>query len=273
MLSLPRRVLDRAVMDFRPGDRALEYASLLDAARDAGYAFVTVRDLDTRTRDAATPPSDLLLALRHDVDIRDSAGNEMFLALETAAGVPSTSYFRLSTAGAHASLIERLHGAGHEVGYHYEEGATIAKRYRLRTRDEVFARKYEIDDLFIRNCASFRERWAPDLTSVSSHGDWVNRKLGFLNRDLIDADVLRRAGVRFEAYEPHLSAGGAYVSDVSEQPGGWAGPLSLEDAIAARVTPLYVLTHERKWHTSPLANLHQDAVRLAETVAFAAPPA
>jgi hypothetical protein len=268
---LASTIASRAVEDLRPGDRAAEYASLLHAARAAGYTFVTVRELDARRRAATGPPDELLIALRHDVDIRNPAGNEMFHALETAAGAVSTTYFRLSTVTAHAKLIPRLLAAGFEVGYHFEEGATIAKRFRLRSREQVFARKHEIDDLFIRNCAAFRERWAPDLVSVSSHGDWVNRRLGFLNRDLIDADVLRRARIGFEAYEPHLSAGGAYVSDVADDPRGWANDLSLAEAIARRINPLYVLTHERRWHTNPVANLHQDAVRLLGTIAYSLP--
>jgi hypothetical protein len=210
-----------------------------------------------------------ILAIRHDVDITNVAGNEMFFRAERAADARSTFYFRLSTAAAHRSLIARLLAEGHEVGYHFEEGATLAKRWHAREGRDIVARQAEVTELFIANCERFRREFNPGLASVASHGDWLNRRLGFINNELLDPETLAAAGVRFEAYDEVLMDGAeVYVSDVATGWGGWARGVTLGDAIAAGMSPIYLLAHERRWHTSARANLREDAIRLWETVRY-----
>ena len=199
-------------------DRAAEYARLLRLARDAGYELVTLREFAARTAQPGSP-RDRLVALRHDVDIADVAGNRAFHELELAAGARSTFYFRWSTAPHHRALIKRLLADGFEVGYHYEETATIAKRRTLASREEVEAHRDEIADLMRHRCAEFRRRWNPDLASAASHGDWSNRLLGIPNHELVDARLLAECGLAFEAYgEQILGRADVYVSDVAAPP-------------------------------------------------------
>lgn len=60
-----------------------------------------------------------LLVLRHDVDVRDVAGNEAFVAVERAVGARSSFCSRRSTAGEHARLVRRPLDVGFEVGYRW----------------------------------------------------------------------------------------------------------------------------------------------------------
>ena len=73
-------------------------------------------------------PEATALILRHDVDIGDAAGNEAMLETEIRNGASATYYFRLSTAGVTRPCIRRMLAQGFQVGYHFEEAATVAKR-------------------------------------------------------------------------------------------------------------------------------------------------
>ncbi|MFN8629468.1 MAG: hypothetical protein U0838_03850 [Chloroflexota bacterium] len=211
-----RAIVFRLGADLAVTNREAEYGQLLRAARDLGYRIVTVAELWDR-REAAR--GERLLAIRHDVDIRNAAGNAMFLRVELAHGAKATSYFRRWTTAAHAAHIERLHAAGFEVGYHFEEAATVAKELGLTTREAVLEQRERIRDRFAANCAEFRQRWSPEMRSVSSHGDWVNRRLGFVNNEFLDAELRERCGLDFEAYdEPLMAAADVYVSDVAAPP-------------------------------------------------------
>lgn len=267
-----RWLVSRLVADLRPGDRGVEYANLLRLALESGYSIMNVREFDARVKDASIAADEAILAIRHDVDITNAAGNDLFFALETAAGVSSTFYFRLSTLDAHRRLVRRLLRTGHEVGYHFEEGAAVAKRHHLGSRGAVFERRQEVEELFMVNSSRFRRSWNPDLVSVASHGDWVNTRLGFTNNELIGADTLSAAGLSFEAYDAHLmDAAEVYVSDVARPPALWADGLGLGQALEQRLSPIYVLVHERNWHTNPIANIRQDMVRLVDTARYELP--
>ncbi len=257
----------RLVADLKPMNRGAEYESVLRSALDAGYEVIGLEEYQSRiNRGILNRPT---LAIRHDVDIGNVAGDEMFLAIERRLGVSATYYFRLSTARSHARFIDRLHKAEFEVGYHFEEPATLAKRDRLQSRDAVFAHRAEIASRFLENCAAIRASWGPALRSASSHGDWVNRRLGFTNEELIDEALLAEANLEFEAYDPQLlEASEVYVSDVATPPSQWAGDYSLSAAITENKNPIYLLAHERQWHTAPLANSLANFQRVGETLRY-----
>ena len=263
-----RTALLRARARYGGRDRMAEYAALLTAARDEGYEIVPLRELHERLQ-AGTLTDRRVLALRHDVDISDVAGNEGFWSIERSLGVRSTFYFRLSTVEAHRRLIPALLGAGFEVGYHFEEGAAIAKRLGLAHRSMILERRDEVEGLFERNCRTFRDRWSRDLASVASHGDWVNRRLGFANHELVSAALLASCGIRFEAYDHVLmNASDVYVSDVARPPERWANGYGLADAVGEGRSPIYLLAHERNWHVARRANAIADASRIADGLRY-----
>lgn len=262
----------RVRADYGSKDRAAEYRTMLEAARDAGYALVSVGAFRAAVAADADAPAGPILALRHDIDVVDVAGNEAFLAAEATVGATATYYLRLATAPAHAGFVGRLRDAGFEVGYHYEEAATLAKRIRARDRAAVDAQRPAVEAAFRGNVDRFRARYAPDLRSVASHGDWMNRALGFRNNEFVTPELLTACGLDFEAYDASvLGRADAYVSDVATPPAVWADGQGLVEAIAAGSTRIVMLTHERQWHTNRLASLRSDATRLFEGLAARRP--
>jgi hypothetical protein len=245
-------------------DRGAEYSVLLRSARDAGYDLIPLAEFYARERSPDRAVQKLLV-LRHDVDIRDVAGNERFRSIERAIGARSTFYFRRSTAAAHRRLIGDLLRDGFEVGYHFEEAAVLAKQQGLGCRSQVFGQRPAIEELFRRNCAKFRRRWNPDLVSVASHGDWINRRLGFENHEPLSPGLLAECGLLFEAYgDDIVGRADVYVSDVARSPARWAGDYGLAEALREARDPICVLTHERNWFTNRRANAEADLDRLAD---------
>ena len=249
-------------------DRRDEYSGLLGAAQRGGYELVSLQGFHVRATKAEIP-NWRVLALRHDVDISDVEGNEAFYEVERAIGARSTFYFRESTSGVHRDFMRRLLRDGFEVGYHYEEGATVAKRHGLTSRAAVEERRGEIVALFRRNCAEFRGRWNPGLSSVASHGDWANRRLEFANHEFVTPGLLAECGLRFEAYaDDFLGRFDVYVSDVALFPQRWAAGYGIEEAIRDGHQRICLLTHERRWHVSRRAGLTADVTRAADGVRF-----
>lgn len=241
---------------------------MLRAARDAGFELMSVADFHVRSIVGSAPPG-RWLALRHDVDICDPVGNEAFRAIELDAGARSTFYFRWSTVAAHGDLIRRLLRDDFEVGYHFEEGATVAKRHALASRQAVEARRSEITELLRRNCEVFRDRWNPDLVSISSHGDWANRRLGFANHEFVTPELLAACNLHFEAYgDEILGRVAAYVSDVATPPQEWTGGYGLLEALRDGRAPICMLTHERRWHVNRKASAAADLDRLRDELAY-----
>ena len=221
-----------------------EYARILRSTAEAGYELISLAEFDV-------------------------PGNQVFYELELAAGARSTFYFRWSTARAHERLIGRLLADGFEVGYHYEEGATIAKRRCLSNRAAVEARRDEIADLMRWRVAEFRRRWNPDLGSAASHGDWINRRLRFTNAEMAAPELLAECGLAFEAYgEAILGRADTYVSDVATHPSVWRDDYSPNLAVADGHRRICVLTHERRWHANLAAGVDADMRRIADEASY-----
>jgi hypothetical protein len=270
-LSSVRRILWRLRTDYGTRSRRDEYSQILRKAQEGGYQIIALGTFVQRLRSAAMNPVDRVLILRHDVDIGNVAGNRMFYEAEKELGGRATYYFRLATAPAHSELIGRLLGDGFEVGYHFEEAATVAKERRLRSREAVLGCRDEIVARFRSNCEQFRRRWNPQLRSVSSHGDWINRRLGVINNELIDEPVLASCGLDFEGYAAEIQgAVNVYVSDVAVPPQSWARGTSPWDAFRDQKRRIYMLTHERQWHGGRWAKAAADANRIWEATFYLA---
>lgn len=276
-LATISRLLNRIRADVAISSRATEYDELLGASRNLGYRLVSMTEFDRLRRSGDLEADGRYLAIRHDVDIADLRGNEAFHRIEVRHGAHATYYFRLRTAPPHARFIRRLREDGFEVGYHFEEAATIAKRLGLRDRAEVLARGNEIAAAFRANLLTFRSQWNPDIVSVASHGDWINRRLGVVNHEFVGPDLLAELDLAFEAYQPDLHAAfDVYVSDVATPPSRWRLEYGLADALREGRPKIYLLTHERQWHASPIVKTRENVDRLIDEgvyrVRLARPP-
>jgi hypothetical protein len=262
------RVVRRLRAEYASPSRIDEYTSILRRAKEAGYALISLGEFVESLRKGK--PAERCVILRHDVDINAVGANEAFFRTELAHGAHSTFYFRLSTFQRHARLIRWLREAGFEVGYHFEEGATIAKRRRLASRELVFQHRDEIVGEFRRNCDGIRAHWNSELRSVCAHGDWINRKLGFTNNELIDRRVLDECGLEFEAYDSDVRAVvDVYLSDAVHLPERWRDGVTPFDAIENGSNRIYILTHDGRWHPDRLAKASAEASRIWDLVRFA----
>ena len=89
----------------------------------------------------------------------------------------SSYFFRLSTLA--PALMAEIAAGGGEASYHYEELSWVAKRRRLRSRSDALRALPEARDRFAENLQTLRMKTGLPMRVVASHGDFVNRRLGY----------------------------------------------------------------------------------------------
>jgi hypothetical protein len=153
------------------------YGELLDAGKEAGFEFLTVREYLTREE-----LPERFLVLRHDVD-RKPENSLVAARMEASRGIRSTYYFRTIKKTFRTDLIEQVANAGHEVGYHYED------------MDRADGDREQAHRRFADNLAQLRRLC--DVDTVCMHGNPLtnhdNRDLWNGDRSPADYDLLGEA--------------------------------------------------------------------------------
>jgi len=90
-----------------------KYSELLQAFKNAGYEFQTVKDF-------LQCPLDRVIIMRHDVDRIPRNALRMAL-VEHKYNIYSTYYFRTRSKIFNIDIINQIYYLGHEIGYHYED--------------------------------------------------------------------------------------------------------------------------------------------------------
>lgn len=249
--------------NFLMPDRLSAYRQLLRNILDRGYRFLTIESFASEVRSNAISPGPRCV-LRIDIDSDPEGASRMFHAA-SAEGVQATYYFRLATL--HPPLAQRIVAHGSEVGYHFEELATYAKRHGLRTAAEVNRHLPEIREEFRRNAALFRDTMGVMPHTIAAHGDFLNRRLGIKNSHVVDLALMEEYGIVAETHEPWLMR--AVDARVSDRPAPrWWHPRSPDESLAASPDVLYILVHPRQWVRAPLHNLFLDLQRGAEEIHY-----
>lgn len=258
-----KTLLNRLYADYLMPTRLGEYESLLQRARDMGYAQLPVRRFFRELGVAGTDPGKVLVH-RHDIDSDLRTARKMF-ALETRHGVTATYYFRLSTLD--FGFMREIEAAGGEASYHYEEVADYAKRHRIRSAQEIRRRFPEIREQFVRNFNSITERLGMRMVTVASHGDFANRRLQVINHELLrDAELRQRCGIECESYDTELLRHfDIYISD-REYP-HFYHPMPPFQALG-RYERICFLTHPLQWETNWIETTRCNLRRLAEEIAW-----
>jgi hypothetical protein len=260
-----KTLLNRVYGDYLMPSRLGEYAMLLQQARDAGYAQLSVRSF-YRQLDQAAGSSCKVLVHRHDIDSDVRTARKMF-AIEARYGVQASYYFRLSTLD--FGFMREIEAAGSEASYHYEEVASFAKRHRIRHADEVRRRFPEIREQFAANFARIAQRLGMPMSTVASHGDFANRRLNVINHELLRDHALReRCGIECESYDAQLLRSfDLYISDRPYPT--YYHPVSPFEALG-RYRRICLLTHPVQWETNWIESTRCNARRLAEELAWRA---
>jgi hypothetical protein len=235
-----------------------EYTRLLEDLVRQGYTFLTVAALAMGAKTKNLPA--FACVIRQDVDTDLPTAREMF-SIEKVLGIKATYYFRLRPFDAGFARQVAAHGS--EVGFHYEELATVAKRLGLRSKAEVDAQLPAIRQEFAANLTHFAEQLGFWPKTIASHGDFANRKLKIPNHYIIDPTLRQRFGITAEAYDEWVNAPvQARFSDAA--PPEWWMPGPPEDAIRNRVPFIYILVHPRQWRANRVENGRLEIERAIE---------
>lgn len=195
------------------------YRGLLDAAIDAGYPFLTVREY---LAEPSTP--ERFVIVRHDVDRKPRNAVDM-ANFEAARGIETTYYVRTVDGTFEPALLREIASLGHEIGYHYED------------LDRADGNPMAGRRAFAHNLALIRSI-AP-VKTVCMHGNPLtphdNRDLwsgvGAGERGGTGAGALARFGLLGEAYLSIDYDDVAYFSDTGRT---WReGPLKVKDRVDA----------------------------------------
>jgi hypothetical protein len=252
----------RAYQDFLMRSRLGEYTRLLESLIKQGYTFLTVAGLATGVKAGNLPA--LACVIRMDVDTDLPTAREMF-SVEKALGIKTTYYFRLRPFD--AGFARRVAAHGSEVGFHYEELASVAKRLGLRNKVEVDTQLPAIREEFATNFAWFAQQVGFWPKTIASHGDFVNRKLRIPNSYAVNGRLLERFGIIAEAYDAWVNAPvQARFSD--SQPPAWWIPGPPDEAIHSRVPCVYILVHPRQWRANRAENARFEIERVIEGWAY-----
>lgn len=230
------------------------YERVLRAAKEAGYEFHTVHSFEKATG------GDKVLILRRDVDTKDMRCMRALLALEKKYGALSSNYFRWNTMD--VAVMNEIAEAGGEASYHYEEIATYCYKHRIRSKEEMLKHIEEIRDLFIEQFAKFKKVTGQPCLTIASHGDYVNSKFHYQNKELIDERIRLACGIEREAYDPeHMDRITCRIADQVEREN------FVPKAIAAidRGEPVIeLLTHPRQWNSPVWVNLKEEINRVCK---------
>lgn len=257
-----KRLFNRLYADYLMPSRLHEYEALLAAAAEAGYRQTSVRNFYRGLCQGA--PHSRTLVHRHDIDSDVRTARKMF-AIEARHGVHASYYFRLSTLD--FGFMREIEAAGSEASYHFEEVADYAKRHRIRQADEVRRHFSQIGELFVTNFMRIAEQLGTMPATVSSHGDFANRRLNVINHELLHDQALRkRCGIECETYDQQLlRAFDLYISD--RKPPVYYTPASPFDALGQHDC-ICLLTHPVQWETNWLESTRCNLRRALEELAW-----
>jgi hypothetical protein len=249
----------RVYRNYLQRERLDEFRRLVRRAIDLRYETMTLSAFAERVGAGGPASRGRVLLLRHDVDSDVPRARRMW-EIERQLGATATYFFRRATWD--VAFMRELRCAGCEVGYHYEELATLVKEQGAATAGEARRLIAPARERLRVSLAELRAGSELELDVIASHGDFANRVVDVSNVELL-ADPAFRAmiGVRLEAYdiEDHVDV---RATDAASPAYWW--PLDPIEAIERGERVVEVLIHPRAWGASPVANARADVDRLLD---------
>jgi hypothetical protein len=260
MLGSVKTITNRLYSDYFMPSRIADLRDLYVSLLDAGYEFHSVISFWDNLSNGLNAEGKYFIN-RHDVDT-DLVTTAAIFELELSLGVRSSYYFRLGTLD--IDLMKSIEGAGGEASYHFEEIATLAKKYNWSADLINYS---ECAEFFESNYSKIKNVSGLPMRSVCSHGDFVNRKLGVVNQDLLTDDLRIKLGIEVEAYDHEFMA---YVdqrfSDTLHPK--YFLPSHPLSAVESSERIIYLLTHPRHWRSNVWENTKDNFVRILEGLRY-----
>lgn len=193
------------------------YRQLLQALKEAGYAFQTFEDYlgDPQTR---------AVLLRHDVDDR-KLHSLAFARIQHEMGIVGTYYFRMVPESFDEEVIREIHRLGHEVGYHYED------------MDFAHGDPHKAIGLFEKHLA--RLRALVPVTTICMHGSPRSK---YDNKDVWKHYDYRNYGIIGEPYFDIDFKKMFYLTDTGRRWDG--GAVSVRDKVGSGFDLTFHTTQE-----------------------------
>jgi hypothetical protein len=241
--------------DYFEPDRLEELRQLLVTALELGYEPMTLTAFASRI----AARDDRILLLRHDVDDDVRRARRMW-AIERQLGLTGSFFFRRRTWD--VPFMRELAAAGNDVGYHYEELATLVKANGAETAEDARMLIAEARGRLLSSLGELRARSGLPLDVAASHGDFANRAVGVANVELLADEAFRaQAGVRLEAYDIEPDVDARWADCGRTEP--WHSPDPMH-ALRRDGRVVELLLHPRAWGAAPMVNARADLRRLSE---------
>lgn len=256
LVAIPRRVH----RDYLQPERLGELAGLLRLALDEGYVPKTLSSFAELGAETIRDASTRILLLRHDID-SDVPRARRIWALERELGITGSWFFRRSTWN--VAFMCELAEAGCDVGYHYEELATLIKEHGAGSAAEARRLIDPARALLRTSIDRLRADSGLPLDVFAAHGDFANRVVGVSNAELLADPGFRTViGARLEAYDIE----GRVDSRASDggQPHQYWWPLDPARALRRGERVVELLLHPRAWGAARAENARADLHRLGE---------
>ncbi len=254
-----QKIFYRLYSDFLLPSRLAEYKAILAAALQQGYEIHSVASFWELIQKGQFDAAKRYFINRHDIDT-DLATARLMFQIEKEMGVRASYYFRLSTID--TALMKEIAANGSEVGYHFEELATVAKTKGL-TKENIGKEMVSIQALFKQNLQKLREKTKLPMHIVASHGDFLNRRLKLKNCALLDQTLRRETKIDLEVYDEVFKR---YITSRHADTHFplFYQPVSPLAAIMLGEKVIYFLTHPRHWRANFWENLKHNLNRCWE---------
>lgn len=246
---------ERIYANYLMKNRYKEYENFLKNFKNAGYEFICIRDFE-KLKDK----NHKHIILRHDIDSDVKIAKKMF-EIERKLNIKSTYYFRLCTFK--ADFMKDIYNYGSEVGYHYEEIAQYCKNNKQFSKEFVNNNIEKIKKIMINNITNFEQKAGIKITSIASHGDFINRKIDLRNEYLYDEDMKKRLKL-IEAYDIDRLVNFRTIDAM--YPKRWQH--NYVEAINSNCKNVLILVHPRWWNKAPITRTILELERIIEAIKY-----
>lgn len=246
------KFFNRIYNDYFMKSRLNEYEKMVLDFINNDYEFITISEYKKLKE------KNKHLMIRHDIDSDLSIAKKMF-EIEKKLNVKSTYYFRQQTCD--KKFIAEILKYGSEVGYHYEELATFCKKNNIQNKNDIMNSIDEIKKQFEANIKQFETKYNVKLTSIASHGDFINRKFDISNAVLFDDKLRKKFNKIIEAYDSVVEGNiDLRISDCM-YPKFWK-PVNPNVAIEQQKNNVLLLIHTRWWDSAPVERFKSELLRI-----------